>query len=68
MLIAGRKYATSSAQADGIEEQFKAKPKENINATTMATLTKKKCYYCSFDYPHETDHAPPRIRCAIIVE
>ena len=53
MLIDGRKYATSSAQVDGIEEQFKTKPKVNINTTTMATPTKKKCYCCGFDYPHE---------------
>ena len=44
MLIDGRKYKTSSAQADGIEEQFKTKPQENINTTTTATPTKKKCY------------------------
>ena len=58
LLIDGRKYATSSAQADGIEEQFKTKPKENINTTTMATPTKKKCYYCGFDYPHENQPCP----------
>jgi hypothetical protein len=42
MLIDGRKYETSSAQAVGIEEQFKTR--ENINATAMATPTEKKCY------------------------
>ena len=59
MLIDGRKYETSSAQADGIEEQFKTKPKENINTTTM-TSTKKKCYYCGFDYPHENRPCPAK--------
>ena len=34
-----------SASGYGIEEQFKTKPKENINTTTMVTSTKKKCYY-----------------------
>ena len=58
MLIDGRKYATSSAQAEGIEEQFKTKPKENINKTTTATPTTKKCYYCGFDYPHENRPCP----------
>ena len=48
MLIDGQKYATSSAQADGIEEQFKTKPKENINTTTMATPTKKSVCYCGY--------------------
>ena len=60
MLIDGRKYATSSAQADGIEEQFKTKPNENINTTTIATPTKKKCYYCGFDYPHEKRPCPAK--------
>ena len=62
MLIYGRKYATSSAQADGIEakEQFKAKPKENINTFAMATPTKKKCCYCGFDYPHENRPCPAK--------
>ena len=60
MLIDGRKYATSSAHADGIEEQFKTKPNENINTTTMATPTKKKCYYCGFDYPHEKRPCPAK--------
>ena len=60
MLIDGRKYETRSAQADGIEEQFKTKPKENINTTTMATSTKKKCYYCGFDYPHENRPCPAK--------
>ena len=60
MLIDGRKYATSSAQADGIKERFKTKPKENINTTTMATPTKKKCYYCGFDYPHENRPCPAK--------
>ena len=46
LLIDGQKYATSSAQADGIEEQFKTKPKENINTTTMATPAKKSVWYC----------------------
>ena len=59
MLIDGRKYETSSAQTDGIEEQFKTKPKENINTTTM-TSTKKKCYYCGFDYPHENRPCPAK--------
>ena len=58
MLIDGRKYAKSSVQADGIEEQRKTK--ENINATTMATLKKKKCYYCGFDYPHENRPCPTK--------
>ena len=60
MLIDGRKYETSSAQADGIEEQFKTKPQENINTTTTATPTKKKCYYCGFDYPHENRPCPAK--------
>ena len=60
MLIHGRKYATSSAQADGIEEQFKTKLKENINTTTMATPTKKKCYYSGFDYLHENRPCPAK--------
>ena len=60
MLIDGRKYATSSAQADGIEEQFKTKPNESINTTTIATPTKKKCYYCGFDYPHEKRPCPTK--------
>ena len=47
-LIDGQKYATSSAQADGIEEQFKTKPKENINTTTMATPAKKSVCYCGY--------------------
>ena len=68
MLIDGRKYAASSAQSDGIEQQFKTKPKENINTTTMPTLTKKKCYYCGFDYPHENRPCPARILRVIIVE
>ena len=60
MLIDGRKYATSSAQADGIEEQFKAKPKVNINTTTMATRTKKKCCYWGFHYSHENRPCPAK--------
>jgi hypothetical protein len=40
MLIDGRKYETSSAQAEGIEEQFKSK--ENINTATTST-TMRKC-------------------------
>ena len=60
MLIDGRKYETSSAQADGIEEQFKTKPKENINTTTIAMSTKKKCYYCGFDYPQENRPCPAK--------
>jgi hypothetical protein len=51
MLIDGRKYETSSAQAVGIEQQFKTRG--NINATAMATPTEKKCYYCGFKYPHD---------------
>ena len=65
MLIDGRKYETSSAQAYGIEEQFKTKPKENINTTninttTMPTSTKKKCYYCGFDYSHDNRPCPAK--------
>ena len=39
MLIDGRKYETSSAQAEGIEEQFKSK--ENINTATTSTTMRK---------------------------
>ena len=60
MLIDGRKYGTSSAQADGIEKQFKTKPKKNINTTTIVMPTKKKCYYCGFDYPHENRPCPAK--------
>ena len=58
MLIDGRKYETSSAQAVGIEEQFKTR--ENINATAMATPTEKKCYYCGFKYPHDNQPFPAK--------
>ncbi|CAB4041560.1 Hypothetical predicted protein [Paramuricea clavata] len=61
MLIDGRKYKTSSAQAVGIEEQFKTR--ENINATNamaMTTPTEKKCYYCGFKYPHDNQPCPAK--------
>ena len=58
MLIGGRKYETSSAQAVGIEEQFKTR--ENINATATATPTEKKCYYCGFKYPHDNQPCPAK--------
>ncbi len=58
MLIDGRKYETSSAQAEGIEEQFKSK--ENINTATTSTTTEKKCYYCGFKYPHENRPCPAK--------
>ena len=58
MLLDGRKYETSSAQAVGIEEQFKTR--ENINATAMATPTEKKCYYCGFKYPHDNQPCPAK--------
>ncbi|CAB3996604.1 Hypothetical predicted protein [Paramuricea clavata] len=58
MLIDGRKYETSSAQAVGIEEQFKTR--ENINATAMATPTEKKCYYCRCKYPHDNQPCPAK--------
>ena len=38
-----------------------------VNLRTMATPTKKKCYYCGFTHM-KTDHAPPIIRYAIIVQ
>ncbi|CAB4001724.1 Hypothetical predicted protein [Paramuricea clavata] len=56
MLIDGRKYETSSAQAVGIEQQFQTR--ENINATVMATPTEKKCYYCGFENPHDNQPCP----------
>ena len=61
MLIDGRKYETSSAQAVGMEEQFKTR--ENINATAMATPTEKKCYYCGFKYPHGNQPCMPSEVC-----
>ena len=58
MLIDGRKYEMSAAQAVGIEEQIKTK--ENINATATAPPTEKKCYYCGFKYPHENQPCPAK--------
>ena len=58
MLIDGRKYETSSAQAVGIEEQFKTR--ENINAMAMTTPTEKNCYYCGFKYPHDNQPCPAK--------
>ena len=42
MFIDGRKYEASSAQADGIVQQFETKPKENINRTTINSNTQAK--------------------------
>ena len=46
MLVEGRKAETSTAQASGIEEQFR---ELRVNAICKPG---KKCYYCEFDYPH----------------
>ena len=58
MLIVGRKYETSAAQAGGIEGKFKTN--ENINATAITKPTKKKCYFCGFKYPHDNRPCPAK--------
>ena len=58
MLIDCRKYETSSAQAEGIEEQFKTKA--NVNAKTKINPSKQKCYYCRCKYPHENWPCPTK--------
>ena len=48
MLIDGRKYETSNAQASGMEEKIKDAQLNKLEKT----LTKSKCYNCGFAYPH----------------
>jgi hypothetical protein len=61
MLIDGRKYETSSAQAVGIEEQFKTR--ENINATptAMATPTEKKVLLLRFQVSTRQSTVPSEV-------
>ena len=56
MLIDGRKLATSTVQADSIEEQFK---NNAVNAMSINS-DERKCYYCGFKYPHEGRPCPAK--------
>ena len=57
MLVDGRKFEMSVAQAEGIEENFETKaPVKEIKAK------QQKCYYCGFtcNYPHPTRQCPAK--------
>ena len=53
MLIDGRKAETSTAQASSMDEQLK---ECQINEVT----SKRKCYFCGFDYPHVDRQCPAK--------
>ena len=46
MLVDGRKAEINTAQASGIEEQFKELQVNEIKTSS------RKCYYCGLGYPH----------------
>ena len=57
MLVDGRKFEMSVAQAEGIEENFETKaPVKEIKAK------QQKCHYCGFtcNYPHPTRQCPAK--------
>ena len=68
MLIDGRKFETSNAQASGMEEKIKDVQLNQVEEKP----TTPKCYNCGFAYPHP-DHPCPAenstcISCGILGE
>ena len=55
MIIDGRKAATNSVQASGIEERFTQEV--HLNAVGRSQRT---CYNCGFAYPHQAKPCPAK--------
>ena len=53
-LVDGRKAEISTAQASGIEEQFKELQVNEIKTSS------RKCYYCGLGYPHNDRPCPAK--------